>query len=50
MGETAGKDSYYPRDAIAAELKTQIFLCCTGLNVSSRLPYIFLVWPFKFIG
>ena len=35
-------------DAIAAELKTQIFLCCTCLNVSSQLPYIFLVWQFKF--
>ena len=45
-----GRISWYPQDAIAAELKTQIFLYCTGLNVCSRLPYIFLVWPFRFIG
>ena len=35
-GETTKKDLWYPWDVIAAELKMQIFLCCTGLNVSSH--------------
>ena len=45
-----GRISWYLWNAIAAKLKTQTFLCCTGLNVGSRLPYIFLVWPFKVMG
>ena len=36
-----GKISWYSWNAIAAELKTQFFLWCTGLNLSSRLLYIF---------
>ena len=36
-----GRISWYPWDAIAAELKMQIFLCYTGLNVSSCFTWNF---------
>ena len=39
--ETVRKDSWCPQDAISAKLKMHIFLCCTGLNVSSYFSLYF---------
>ena len=46
-GETVRKDSWHPRNAVTAELKTQIFLCCTGLNLSNRLPYCLAIQIYR---
>ena len=45
-GETARKDFMVPLGCDSCRIEDA---SCTGLNVSSRLPYIILVCPFKFI-